>query len=901
MKYLHIRLENYIGLYNGSGLDILDLDLTNSQNKIIMISGRNGSGKSTLCRAINLLPDGNENFVPGKAASKYLKLTDGINVYDITFTHPVDKNGNRCVTKVSLIKNGIELNSSGNVSSYKDTIFNELDIDGNFLSLSKISSDSRGLADKTPAERKKIMSSLISSLDTYNEIYKNLNKKSNTFKSYINTLTSKIQSAGDETLLMDTLSQLSAKEIALNNTINASKDKVVEFKTLLNVNDKDGSLKARYDELTSNIKTAEEMTSMSYNSLVKFKDSHSEYNFDNIIDEIDKSSKLLEQHNAEIRETSAVMNAILVNISNVKNDIDKIDIKLSKLSENVDLELESKLFEYEDKLNSIKNGMSRLGLTDLNSISQDEIEKAIEIFSKIVNIVDYIYDQTSSGELDILMTDIENRYNKLLEEETVFKSEITRLNALINNMNHDMEIVKVLENRPKNCKDDSCAFVKSALEIANNYGGIKKLSKDIDTNYNKLSETNKLLDVMQREAIPYYKNLLSIDNRIHDILSLVKDNTKLLSKFSISKILFDGDNSIYNLICMTEYRFNEFRDLSDYVDLSNSIIEYKSINEIVGNLRSKYEIQKNNIQLLEDYKVEKEEKESLLNQYKDDFDKRKSDKGFLEQLCDDISRKLSVLSEYNNRYNEWISNKDKLDQMNIESEIIKESFKSSLDLLNSIGELEELINNSNAELIPITEQKKNIEAQLVLIKSFKEEYDMYKEKYDFVSKLRNYSSPTAGSIQSLYMSIYMDKTLVMVNQLLSMLFGGEYQILQYVINEDEFRIPFVGNGMTVDDISSGSTSQVCMMGMIINLALANMCSTKYNIVSLDEIDGGLDNVNKYLFIDVLQKISEILNIDQIFLISHSIEASLTNMDVILTSKSQDYKDLFSDSNILFEP
>ena len=65
--------------------------------------------------------------------------------------------------------------------------------------------------------------------------------------------------------------------------------------------------------------------------------------------------------------------------------------------------------------------------------------------------------------------------------------------------------------------------------------------------------------------------------------------------------------------------------------------------------------------------------------------------------------------------------------------------------------------------------------------------------------------------------------------------------------------------MTVDDISSGSTSQVCMMGMIINLALANMCSTKYNIVSLDEIDGGLDNVNKYLFIDVLQKISEILN------------------------------------------
>ena len=60
-------------------------------------------------------------------------------------------------------------------------------------------------------------------------------------------------------------------------------------------------------------------------------------------------------------------------------------------------------------------------------------------------------------------------------------------------------------------------------------------------------------------------------------------------------------------------------------------------------------------------------------------------------------------------------------------------------------------------------------------------------------------------------------------------------------------------------------------------------------------------MNKYLFVDVLGEISDILNIDQIFLISHSIEASLTDMDVILTSKSQDYKDLFSNSNILFEP
>ena len=47
-----------------------------------------------------------------------------------------------------------------------------------FIALSRLSSDDRGLADKTPAERKKFMSFIVDSLETYNAIYKILNKKS---------------------------------------------------------------------------------------------------------------------------------------------------------------------------------------------------------------------------------------------------------------------------------------------------------------------------------------------------------------------------------------------------------------------------------------------------------------------------------------------------------------------------------------------------------------------------------------------------------------------------------------------------------------------------------------------------------------------------------------------------
>ena len=150
------------------------------------------------------------------------------------------------------------------------------------------------------------------------------------------------------------------------------------------------------------------------------------------------------------------------------------------------------------------------------------------------------------------------------------------------------------------------------------------------------------------------------------------------------------------------------------------------------------------------------------------------------------------------------------------------------------------------------------------------------------------------------MSIYMDKTLDTVNKLLGMIFNGQYQILQYVINENEFRIPFVGNGMIVDDISNGSTSQVCIMGMIINLVLFTTGSTKYNIVSLDEIDGGLDHQNRYLFVNILQQICDILNIDQLFIISHSVESALQAVDVVLLSDQEYYRNQFGAANIIYQ-
>lgn len=902
MKYLYIRLDNYIGVFNGQHKEFIEIDLSKAINKIILVSGANGSSKSTLLNAINILPDSNDDFVPLKTAIKYLKLTDGVNIYEITFVHPVDKVGHRQVTKVSLVKNGIELNPNGNVGTYKDIIFNEFDIDGNFLGLYKISSDNRGLSDKKPAERKKIMSSLISSLEAYNEIYKNLNKKTNIFKSHVNTLNTKIQSVGDEKLLSDKLIALSIKETALNNTINSSRDKIVEFKTLLSVNDKDGALQSRYDQLVNDLRVAENDVKISYNNLAKYKDSYSnEYDFDNIEDQINKNIELINRHSQEMNDNNSKIQALIININSVQSDIDKLNIRIEKLSVEVDTTLDENISLYESKISSIKEGINLLGLKDINAISSDEIDRALAIFDKIVRAVDSIYELTTSLDLhEIYSGNVLMKYNDFINIESNTKDKINDITNKLNILKHDLEIVKVLDNRPKKCKDDTCSFIKSALDIINSYGGVDSLANQYENLQQSLDIEKETLDELQNMTIPRYKHLLSVNEIFDGMINMIKDNERLLSKFTISSRILDIEN-LYKLICETEYRFNEFRDVTKYMDLANSIIEYKSITGILTELYAKQSIQKNNIQLLSDYKSDLEEKNNNLTEYKSEYDKLKKDNEFLQGLCDQINSRISILNGYNEKYIDWESKNNILNEMRVESEKIKESFKSSLELLDSIAELEELIVNTTNELNPVIDEKKNLDSQLLLLQSFKSEYAMYKDKYDFVSKLRDYSSPTSGSIQSLFMSIYMDKTLDMVNQILGMLFNGEYQILQYVINEDEFRIPFIGNGMAVDDISSGSTSQVCMMGMIINLVLADMCSSKYNIVTLDEVDSGLDQYNKYMFTEVLNKISDILNIEQLFIISHSIESSMSNVDVILTSNSQDYKDLFSNVNIIYQP
>lgn len=906
MRFLYVKLSGYIGLYNGLGVNDITIDFTKCKNKITVISGPNGVGKSTLLQALSILPDGNENFVPSMAAYKQIRLFDNDNIYDIMINHPIDKNLNRGTSKATISKNGVELNPNGNISSYKDIIFAEFDLDSNYMALSKLSGDNRGLADKKPAERRKFVATIYSSLDTYNAINKNLNKKANIFKSYINNLSSKIQNIGDENYLRTNLVSINNRYNSLVQIIEDCKSKLTEYRTIMNMSDPDGKMQEKYDTVESELNIINSNirdTRLKIDKLLVLisdngnKTNFEEFNIDNAEKAIDNCISVTD---SQFNENKAKISALLSRSSQLSTEIDGLYVKLDNINSSIDLELDKQIELYSNKINSIESELNILGIKDINDISRDEIEYSLNIINKIIAKIDELYETEEKSDIDNIRSYIDINIEYLLNsKEELIKSKkekIAQDQIQIVLLEKDQEVIQVLNDRPDTCYNDTCPFIKTSIDTLKKYESAKKLNHIIEKLYQGIDDDNKIIKV-ESDLINQINIISRAIKKYKDICNIIEDNKILLSKFSITQNILDP-LSLLSLLEM-ENRFNELRNVNQCYQIANNITEYKSSKQILDKLLADKIVQNNKIEMRDDYHKSITDKEDEIKSISIQVESLQKNGLSISSILDHMKskkEKIIQLRELMMNYNDLCSKKEYKQK---EFESINNTFQSSIDTLTGISDMESAIRENKLLLDPLINQKKDIETQLTLLSSYQSEYGMYKEKYDMIDKLRKYSSPSGG-IQSLFMSLYMDQTLDLANQLLGMMFGGQYTLLKYVINDSEFRLPFIGNGLTVDDISSGSTSQVCIMGMIINLVLRNQASTKYNITSLDEIDGGLDHNNRYLFVDILQKIIDILHIDQLFIISHSVESALSNVDVIQLSNSPDYNDLFSNANVIYK-
>lgn len=908
MRITYAKLVGYAGFYTGLGKNELEIDFTKCKNHIVVISGANGCGKSTLLNALSILPDSNDCFLPCTTASKQLQVINQDVIYDILITHKLDGKSNPA--KAYIKKNGVELNANGNISSYKEIIFNEFNLDNNFISLTHISGDNRGLADKKPSERKKFVANITSSLEVYNDINKKLSKKSNIYRSHINSLSSKIQNIGDETSLRSSLVSLKSRSDRLSQDIDILKQKLVECKTVLTMNDTNGILKQRYDNLIEQVNGLEKNKNQAFSFFRNFKESNfPDFNFESAQDintEIQNNADLIDKTSEEYFKDKEQLITYNSSIQTINSNIDQITIKINKLQQEINPQLEEKISSIQNEMKSIEelflknyNG----SIEELSTIDNSNLQQIISCTTEILQSIDVIYESIPHDylnqfiQLSLQETPISIQITELGDSIAIEKDKLIKLKEQLSIYENDHNLYLELNNRPNNCKIDNCYFLLKYKDIVQKYSDIKMLEKQID-NLNSVIEESENIISKNQETMNLIKDWVRSESILDKVRTISVSNNTLFNKLSVYRRLGDW-NFIIDQISNGR-SFNDYKVITDsIISISNELIQYKSLKSIYDSLSEERIANQNNVNALNDFNLELNKLNNDLDNTKQLRDVVKKTIDFSTNIINRLQTKESNLKELKVRYENYIDLQSKYDKTNQELDAIKEQFKGSADILQQMVDINNQIITLQNELIPINDQKQIIDNQILLLDSYQKDYADYYSKFNVIDKLKKYSSPTSGGIQTLFMSLYMGQTITTANQLLGMFFQGQYQLMDYVINENEFRMPFASNGFVIDDISNGSTSQICMMGMIINLVLLHQASTVFNIARLDEIDGGLDSANRNLFVDTLQKIIQILGIDQLFIISHSCEAALSNVDLIQLSPVVGYTDTNIGANIIY--
>ena len=559
-------------------------------------------------------------------------------------------------------------------------------------------------------------------------------------------------------------------------------------------------------------------------------------------------------------------------------------------------ELNSCLQECEEKISEIKNTMRGIGVEDIDGINREEYIIALETFKDIMETIN-IFKQNANYEI-IERIKLRLQYGEIPElilydhiEKNIVEVEetIEILKNTINNVSGKMYLLDALKIRPKSCKNNNCGFIKEAMEF-----NATNPEQILANSQKELNENVELLKYLYKELNDAQKYNDAI-NQISIILRSIDKNGSVLFKIASGRI-FQNKIEFLNKL-MNGYDFDYIQDIYKYIDLANLIDIYKQTMKLYNQYladKNIYESKEVIIDdLIKDIEMLRESMTDLSSKIeivtKGIFDNEKK----VKEIQDIISKFETLFKNM-----EIIQNLDTR-KSSCQSQLLENSRKmNEINLaLNKMDESKKRIEACNNILVPLMKERDQLQHSVRMREDYMNEKNALDSQYEFVETLRKYSSPTTG-IQLVFMELYMGNIINLANNLLSLLFKGEFVIQPFIINETEFRIPCLGSGYLNDDISSMSSSQIGMISMILSFALLNQSSTKYNVIKLDEIDGPLDYNNRLYFMDVLFKIMDIMGTEQCILISHNTELQLDNCDVICLKHDRNNSD-YQRGNIIW--
>ena len=891
MRLLRLRLENYIGIYNGMGLSSIEIDFSKCIHKVLIIKGDNGTGKSTIFKALTPLADSSIDYIPDKTAIKEIAYeTDFQTILNIKYESLV-KDGIRRPTKCYLNRlnpdGSIEnLNPSNNITTAKEVIYDILGIDDNFITLSQLSANKKGLGGLKPSERKRYVNSIISSLAAFNNIHKLITTKSTVLKSIIDSYVTKLSQIGNIAIVEDAIKKdtLALKE--LDNKKNGLISEIATIKAELSRLDSSGNFLDDYKNLS--------MRKIILEKEIRELPDIEEYSEEKLI----QYEKDMAKYEANEEMLSSRAKELLDEESKINNNITELTIKLDSLynKEHMD-DLNSKIESTKKELESYKPYFHLFKTyKDISEQDYETVKLVIEKFNSTVENIFQTYSETVRKES---MNSLRTGKNEVVLDHTEI---LSGLEKQLEDLRTEKRNVEFLNNRskdynkiPDDCNHKSdCPFIKDVVEAKNALRSRQSL-------YSLSTKINSTLDAIESAKNLAEENMIKTQclYEIKSILEYIQSMSKIIRKFPGTESL-DSINTLYHNIehgirlnFESVDKYQEFKNISTIVSaLEEDLHSYESAKEKLISANAEIRILQEKIDTdLKNLSTIRDSKLSIFAE----IEKIRSNKMEIEMVLDSI------------RYAKI--NKAKFEEVSVELNEITNKIESMEKNTVLIKDLTDKLNRraselsalQNTDLPAISKAIEENKYRMVLFEQYTRDSQEYAAKYNEVQMIKKYTS--IHGIQTVYMSVFMNSILNTTNTLLRLLFGGRFALQPFIINENEFNIPCADSeGRVREDISLMSDSQLSMISMLISFVLLRNSSNRYNIIKLDEVDDNLDSMNRIQFSILIEQIMNDLGFDQCLIISHNNELDLSNTDiVILKMESQEMIDSLYNSggNIVF--
>lgn len=906
MRLDYVKLTNYAGLKRGSNINILEIDFTKQKYGICFIIAKNKGGKTTLLKALHPLPDGNYNFLEKEYGEKLLvyRDNDGIRL-QLIISHPINSKGERSTTKASFKKeiNGeyIELNPNGNIGSYKELIEAYFGLDANFLALSMLSTDDKGIVTKTPSERKKYVTAILENLEVYNNIGKVMTKRVSTLRAMINSITAKIESIGNREILQTNLSFYNKKISTLEeNKIIAIKNQS-KYEAIIDTIDPDKTITDKYNSIVKSLNTIK--AEIKYAEDIIFK-----VGFENdksaIRDKIINSIEDLNNKKILIEKEMYSLDTIIPRLlAEHEEDARSIELKNNRFnslqSEQNYTDISNKISILRNTISEYENEFNRIGITDPLNISKDEYIIALNCISEIRSSLDSLRSGSITRDVILIaLSKVMCNDNVYLEIRDIsdkilnMKNQLSLLQIEIIDYQNKLDKLSILDNRPSNCKINTCSFISDVLDI-------QKQNPE-----KSLIDTSIQIDRLEKEISDNNENLLFLNevSEYMEYLNIIKRDID--SNKSILLKLPHGEKFInINYLVDASLNGEDFKIMDDvYKSITNANIFdlYRECKLNLYKLESDFKLYESKSSIIDGLITEINTLKSKTDKTLIKLDELTNDKKELytksEFISNDIEKYNLVLQSIDNLYKKYDICKElelEMKEIAIDSEKIK-------NLIFSINEIIRLIKSIDNELIPLLKQRDDTIYSLKILDQYDAELKKYSDKYIRSNILKKHSIPNTG-IQKIFMKMYMHNVIRMSNEILEYFFDGDIVLTKYNISDTEFTLPCYDkpSGITNSDISLCSGSEKCMLGMIISYSLLKQSASDYDILRLDEIDSELDQNNRLILMPALNKLRDILGVKQIIMISHSPEIELENADIIKLSQATRYTGSIS-GNIIYD-